>query len=598
MHGSPGNRWGKREIDMRKERNYSIHGLLRVFSFFVFAVSILTVVLILSISSAKSKEHAAETNRMALTIILNKIDESIERTEQKLYDLTYCDELLDDLEHASSELEVYLAEKQISETLKEISEDSELVNGVWYYIPKQDKFARYTSGVLNADEGDEILRDMEGHIRTYLIGRPVESSKWVLQIREGNGYLMRLIDLGRTYCGAWIRLDGLEKTLLEGNENGLMFCSQDGKTFSGSYNFEQYSYAEEGYQVMTDEEDKSYLQVSMKSETGDYWVSYLSRENSLSSGKFDRELLWFAMIAILIVVLFLFSVSVLREIIYRPLMNLNHAMEKIKDGNMELQIKKSGLAEFELLNQTFRDMMREVKDLKIDIYEQQLAQQRIKRQYLQIQLKSHFYLNCLNIIYSLAQMKNYKLIQELTRCLGAYYRYTSDDSQELHVLERELEHVRNYMHIQEIRFPDQFTYLEEVDETLLPVKIPSLLLQTFVENALEHAIDLDKKNWIRLRITALECEGSEGMKIEVRDNGKGFEMEKLIKLNDESEQEIILEARDEIGIKNIKNRLNLIYHGKANIHFENASEGGAVVSLWIPVKRGEEDGNVSNIIGR
>lgn len=575
---------------MKTKRKYFIKSLLRGFTFFIFAVSILMVAVILGVGGKKQRERTAETNQMALTVILNKVDEAIGRAEQNLYDLVYREELLENLKGADSELDAYEAQKQIMGALKEIADDTEIVNGVWYYLPSKDDFVLYTSGVLNVDEGQALLAELGEKIHTYQVGNPVESSKWILQTQGGNGYLMRLIDLRETYCGAWIRLDGLAKEFLPGDDAGLMFCSPTGDVVSGSRSFPEYTFAEDGYNTLVDDAGQKYLQVSLESGMGEYWLSYLTPEDTLLFSGMDGDVAWISAAAVLVILLFLASVSVLRGILYRPLENLNYAMEKIrKEGNLETQVKSTRLEEFEVLNQTFRDMLREVKDLKIDIYEQQLAQQRIKRQYLQIQLKTHFYLNCLNIIYSLAQMKDYRLIQELTRCLGAYYRYTSDDSQELHVLERELEHVRNYMHIQEIRFPEQFTYLEEVDETLLREKVPSLLLQTFVENALEHAIDLDKKNWVRLRIFPLEREGLPGMQIEVRDNGKGFEEKKLELLNADGKEEVILETKDEIGISNVKNRLELIYQGKADIRFFNAPEGGAVVSIWLPIIEEEEE---------
>ena len=78
----------------------------------------------------------------------------------------------------------------------------------------------------------------------------------------------------------------------------------------------------------------------------------------------------------------------------------------------------------------------------------------------------------------------------------SYLRFIEKDTEKFVLLETELEHVRNYAKIQEMRFPGVFEYQEDVPIELYGLEIPPLILQTFMENSVEHGLDRDKKNWI------------------------------------------------------------------------------------------------------
>ena len=90
------------------------------------------------------------------------------------------------------------------------------------------------------------------------------------------------------------------------------------------------------------------------------------------------------------------------------------------------------------------------------------------------------------------------LIRELSENLISYLRFIEKDTEKFVLLETELEHVRNYAKIQEMRFPGVFEYQEDVPIELYGLEIPPLILQTFMENSVEHGLDRDKKNWIRI----------------------------------------------------------------------------------------------------
>lgn len=177
--------------------------------------------------------------------------------------------------------------------------------------------------------------------------------------------------------------------------------------------------------------------------------------------------------------------------------------------------------------------------------------------------------------------KKTELIQEMTLCLVRYMRFLQNDSKFVS-LEAELEHVRNYTRIQELRFPELFTYKEDVDVNLLEFFIPPIILQTFIENSIEHGMQRDKNNWVEIKARFQEKNEKAGMCIIISDNGKGFSAQELDIFSAIDEQQIVPKQKRGIGIRNVVLRLRTLYGDMAQIRFENRQSGGAVIYMWLP----------------
>ena len=225
-------------------------------------------------------------------------------------------------------------------------------------------------------------------------------------------------------------------------------------------------------------------------------------------------------------------------------------------------------------------MSSELYRLKVQIYEEQLRKADTELQYLNLQIKPHFFLNSLNIIYNLALTQNYREILEMSRCLMDYFRYTFRSSDSLVCISEELKHVKNYLHIQELRYDSNFDTVMETDEAALEGKIPVLFLQTFVENTIKHAYS--KMQNMRISITIQRVVLDKNfLKIEISDNGCGFSEEQIKELNTP------LSAgpypSEHIGILNVRRRLSYLYGSEAQLIFSNTEEyGGAKIAALLP----------------
>jgi two-component system sensor histidine kinase YesM len=133
-------------------------------------------------------------------------------------------------------------------------------------------------------------------------------------------------------------------------------------------------------------------------------------------------------------------------------------MGKVKGGNWSVRVETDKDAEeFRILGRSFNTMMTEIQTLRVNVFEEQLNKQREELQRLQMQVNPHFFLNSLNIIYNLAKVKNYSLIMEMSLSLIRYFRFLFRSNISLVKLKEELDHTRNYLGIQSMRFLDKMS---------------------------------------------------------------------------------------------------------------------------------------------
>jgi sensor histidine kinase YesM len=229
-----------------------------------------------------------------------------------------------------------------------------------------------------------------------------------------------------------------------------------------------------------------------------------------------------------------------------------------------------------------KEMVSKVKGLKIDIYEKTLEQQKTKMDFLTLQIEPHFYLNCLNIIFNMAQMEDYQNIQKLSTCVSEYLRYIFRIGENMVTIKDELNHIEKYLEIQKIRYRNGFDTSIQIEENILNAKIPPLILQTFVENVIKHAVTLEEP--VSLMITGSKegSTGEEKVVIYIEDTGEGFDKNILDKLQSGID---ISESDKRIGVMNAISRLHLAFPMEADISFYNRESGGAAVKISFPYSK-------------
>ncbi len=244
------------------------------------------------------------------------------------------------------------------------------------------------------------------------------------------------------------------------------------------------------------------------------------------------------------------------------------------------------LLELEMASKEFREMMRQIQSLKIAIYEKELLQSKTELEYVQEQIRPHFYLNCISVIHGMAEKYHAEDIIMIAEKLSDYFRYVVNDSYVLRKIGQEVAHIRDYIDIQKLRYEDFFRFEVMMDEGIEECMIPPLVLQVFVENAINHGVNFEKQVEITLYIALEQYGGEDCLYICISDTGEGFSEEALDKIRNGGN--IVYNGRKHVGIQNTLKRLQIIYGEKAQVSFFNMTEHcGAVVELRIPVQQQE-----------
>ncbi|WP_235549818.1 histidine kinase [Paenibacillus sp. Soil766] len=322
-------------------------------------------------------------------------------------------------------------------------------------------------------------------------------------------------------------------------------------------------------------------------ETGLELAAILPEQDLLRRLTFFQRMIYMIPIAgtLVLILYFLF----LKKVLQKPLQDLMNGMRSIMRGNLEFRIAAGNVREFVFLTDTFNKMVTQIRYLKMDVYEEQLKKKEAEYKHLQAQINPHFYLNSLNLIYSLSELEENALVQKMTEHLAAYFRFIMRGSREYVTIEEETAHIRDYLEIQKLRFPSKMFYTCEISDKLLEIPLPPLSIQPFVENAVVHGM---KKpgHVFRLDIQIKQSDSNLAcMDIRVADNGPGFPPDLLRALQEGSYAGN--SAVKHLGIWNVQERLRLKYGQAASFAFENLTTGGAEVTLTVPIeqRRGDED---------
>ncbi|WP_049547081.1 sensor histidine kinase [Streptococcus mitis] len=288
-------------------------------------------------------------------------------------------------------------------------------------------------------------------------------------------------------------------------------------------------------------------------------------------------------VPIIITILSIIIILYIRQWMIKPITRLTERLSQFGDSIPPSEFFISeGILEIDKANDKLNKVIFDMQELKIREYHSQLELKKIELNYLKNQIRPHFYLNMLSMIHSMLQTKNYKEIEELTILTSNYLRHLFMANQDFSELKDEVQHIRDYLEIQRIRYGNSIYFSLDYNDDLQNTLVPSLLLQTFIENTIKHGFSFQDLFTILLSIKKVKTENSDYIQICIEDNGPGFSEEILSKLN--QKQSLITEDGHHIGITNTIERLNLLYPNDYTITFKNNEEGGAKILLLIPYK--------------
>ena len=283
----------------------------------------------------------------------------------------------------------------------------------------------------------------------------------------------------------------------------------------------------------------------------------------------------------ILLVFCLFLSTVLAKTMSGRIIRLTSRMKQVKKGEL-ISLPSSiiqGKDEIGELTSSYNYMIHAMEDL---IEKEYLLGQETKNaelKILQAQINPHFLYNTLDMIQWFAEEGMLSQIEESVSSLATFYRLSLSNGKEFISLREEMEHVRSYIRLQRLRFPDTFLYEEELDEGLLFYLLPNTTLQPLVENAITHGLQESKRIPGHLLIK-IEKEEGKNIRISILDDGAGMKNPPRTTPNGGTSRE---NSGHGFGIPNVSSRLTLLYGPGYGVVFEQNIPEGTIAIVRIPI---------------
>ncbi|MFB9279495.1 sensor histidine kinase [Cohnella cellulosilytica] len=299
--------------------------------------------------------------------------------------------------------------------------------------------------------------------------------------------------------------------------------------------------------------------------------------------------------AVAVVITILIVVGSLLFVIHRvtnPLRVLTRLLTKVNPDGLMPYYHASSADEIGQLGASYNKLGMYIKRLKEQLIRQEARKKEADIRALQAQINPHFLYNTLSSVHWMALMREEKQIADMVGALSDFLQFSLNRGNEYCPIHQEISHIRNYIQIQQIRYPDQIELDLIADPQLLDKWMLKLLLQPLIENALIHGI-LKKKE--RGRITVYMQHRGRRMQVLVMDDGAGMSEQRLQELrralaHDESEEAgpavISSDTGSGYGLRNVSERLRLHYGPDARLEVDSRLHAGTQFSFTIPLLEG------------
>lgn len=288
-------------------------------------------------------------------------------------------------------------------------------------------------------------------------------------------------------------------------------------------------------------------------------------------------------------IIFLISTLVLSTFITRPIVKLTKTMQQASAGSLTLNPSVTAVNEINELNSTYNQLVKETNHLIKMVYEKEITRSRSELKALQAQINPHFLFNTLDALKWSLEDKDEDDLAELVVAMSNLFRYTitKQDDGDWVSIKAEIKHIEDYMEIMKMRFGDHLKWNLDMPCELGQVRIPKLLIQPLVENAVLHgAGNTLKPCTISVRIQPAKDEDS--LEIVVEDDGPGMNQEKLDSIKQAIQSGgVISKGGNGMAISNVHKRLEL-YYQKSGLAIKSEENRGTKVSFVVPMK-GEEN---------
>ena len=295
-----------------------------------------------------------------------------------------------------------------------------------------------------------------------------------------------------------------------------------------------------------------------------------------------RLFIVFVILLIIFIVILINSYISFR--VTNPIRELEKSVKELEEGNLDADIYMGGSYEVQHLGKSVQDMKFRIKGLMQDIVNEHEEKRKSEFDSLQAQINPHFLYNTLDIIvWQIENEKQSEAVHTVT-ALARFFRLSLGKGKNIVTVKDEIDHVKNYLMIQHMRFKNKFDYEFDIAEDVLELPSLKLMLQPLVENAIYHGMEfMDGDGMIMVKAWRKEDE----LYLSVADNGLGMTEDKV---------EMILTGKSTsgngrgsgIGVKNVNERIKLYFGEAYGLTIDSEPDEGTTVIIHLPAKDEKE----------
>ncbi|WP_194543377.1 cache domain-containing sensor histidine kinase [Paenibacillus sp. JZ16] len=277
----------------------------------------------------------------------------------------------------------------------------------------------------------------------------------------------------------------------------------------------------------------------------------------------------------------LFSVVISRNLT-RPIKKLQEKMTEVEKGNFDIRVPVGHSREISGLARSFNVMVLKVKELMDQIVIEQEIKRKSELNALQAQINPHFLYNTLDSIIWMAESKKHDEVILMTSALARLFRASLSKGREMIPIATEVEHITNYLKIQQMRYQDKIRFTLDMDRELYPYLTLKVLLQPLVENAIYHGIK-NKEGPGTITITGRLQD--DRIRFQVMDDGIGMDRSKVETLLISTGSQ---HSRNSVGIANVHQRIQLYFGAEYGLRYTSEPGAGTNVTVLIPAVHPDE----------
>ncbi|NHN31656.1 cache domain-containing sensor histidine kinase [Paenibacillus agricola] len=330
-----------------------------------------------------------------------------------------------------------------------------------------------------------------------------------------------------------------------------------------------------------------YLKIIRQSTETNWSILMLVPLDTITEGLLvlKQALLWALVVGAVLCLLLLWILS---SIITKPIRRLRNKMRipvfALPQQNDEVYFN----FEMNELNISYNNLVRELHQLVKTVYEKERLNNQAEIKMLQAQIHPHFLFNTLESLYWTLIEKQEEEGAQIVIALSKLFRYTiqAGGSDDWVSLNAEIDHCQRYMEIMKYRIGPRLHWQFDINPTTHDVKLPKLLIQPLVENAIQHGIEPKVgASSLLVSIRDVEMDGNSVLSIQVKDDGVGMDQEALATLKRRLEvhnQPDTASSSSGMGLLNVQRRIKLYYGDAYGIHIESSPDLGTILDLYLP----------------